>query len=291
MFIAAGILASTWLTGCLAEPSPEPQLTTPGVPAEESLSTATPTLLPTLSSTPVLGGLPTPQPAASVPPSNPCDHLLWPLGRSGATWTYRLITLAEETEIVLASNVTSEGVTLTAHGQTSRMYCGDASIAGLPPLPVAHPELGFGVVGINPVGDYLPAPAYLLPLGHVTGWDQELDAGGAIRLPFVEGGEALPVLGGKLVLIQEAGALETIRVPTGEFLALPVHQDVFLDLQLQFPDGAAHNTIVSATVRHYYVEGVGLIKVSYDGGMVSTSDGAWPLEGGAVLELVDVSLP
>ena len=100
---------------------------------------------------------PTPMPVTPVSAPGPCEHLLWPLV-DGASWTYRLTTPEGEQTIELAASVGDVGATLTADGESRQMICGEGALAGLPPLPVAHPALGTGLTGGNPRGDLLPAP-------------------------------------------------------------------------------------------------------------------------------------
>ncbi len=235
---------------------------------------------------------PTPAPTPIAPQGEPggCEHLLWPL-RDGASWVYRLAAGGEVRDIVLTTSVGPTGATLTADGQERALICGEDMLAGLPPLPLGHPGLGPGITASNPIGEYLPAPARLLPLGQPANWDQEGAASGMIRLPIGSGDDWLPITGGKVVLIQSTLELESVSVPAGDFLALPVQQDVLLDVQVQLADGAMENVLISAAARQYYAEGVGLVLARYDGGTVSTSAGAWPLEAGLSLELVSWSLP
>ncbi len=234
-----------------------------------------------------------PEPAAPTDSSGlvtgPCEHLLWPL-RDGATWSYRLSTPSETMDLTLTASVNNDGATLTVDGQTAAMYCGAGALAGLPPLPAGDPELGSGVTGVNPSGDYLPSPGTLLPLGQIAEWDQQLDAGGTILLPFA-GSQPLPITGGRLVLVNETSAQETITVPAGDFLVLPVRQDVFFDVQVTQPDGSQAGIIINASAHAYFAEGVGLIRINYEGGTISSQDGAWMLNGGSTLELTGTSLP
>ncbi len=259
------------LTACLSQPAPTPNVI---------YITATPAM--TLSPTP-------PQVAAPDTERSPCEHLLWPL-RDGASWTYEMVAPEGITELTLTSAVGEFGVTLAVDGQERSLICGEDALSGLPPLPVGHPGLGREIVGQNPAGSYLPTPALLLPFGQPATWDQESDAAGTINLPF-PGGESAPIVGGKIVLIQQTQELATVSVPAGEFLSLPVRQDVLFDLQVQLPGGTAESVLISVAARHYYAEGVGLVRANYDGGTVSTQGGAWPLEAGLELRLVRIDIP
>lgn len=274
------------LSACVAPPETIPPT-----------STLAPSAIPETPAPPAPADTPPAEPPTPVPASTPvsapgpCEHLLWPLV-DGASWTYRLTTPdGGEQAVELAASVGDVGATLTAGGEARQLICGEGALAGLPPLPVAHPALGTGLTGTNPRGDLLPAPAVLLPLGQPAGWDMELDAGGVIALPGPEGSATLPVTGGRLVLIHETGELETVSTPAGDLLALPVQRDALFDLQVQAEDGSTRSVIVSASSRLYYAEGVGLVRVEYLGGMVSTEEGAAPLDPGARLELAAYDLP
>lgn len=284
------------LAGCLAPPADIPPTSTlppspPTLPAEGPTGEAAPdtgeTNIPAITGT--TG--PTADPRATLRAPGPCEHLLWPL-RDGATWTYRLLSPdGGETSIDLVARVGETGATLSSEGRTAALICGDGVLAGLPPLPAAHPDLGRRLAGANPTGALLPAPSVLLPLGQPTGWDLEVDAGGELAIPGEAGATVLPVTGGQMVLIHETGELQHVAVPAGEFLALPVMRDVLLDARLQGADGSEQSAIVSASSRLHFAEGVGLVRVEYLGGIVSTAGGATPLEPGMVLELVAYNLP
>lgn len=283
--IPMAALTCLLLAAC-AVVEPAPQLIAPDIP------TVTPSPLPpTLTPTPVPTGVlatlpPTPTP---IPTPGPCSHLLWPL-RSGAVWSYRLTLANGSVDLTLSAAEADGSMMLTSSvGFSGLLYCGGGTLAGMPPLPVGHPDLGFGVTGINPAGDYLPAPASLLPLGQPATWDQELDAGGTIVLPF--SADPLLISSGKIVMISSTQALTTLNVPAGDFLALPVRQDVFYDITVALPDGSSQSVIISASSMLYYAEDAGLLKVTYEEGTISTPSGAWTLAPGPVLELLSVTWP
>lgn len=264
--IAALLALPLALAGCAGEP-PAP---------------ATPNVVYVTATPPVI--------AADAPASDsPCTHLLWPLD-AGNQWTYRLTTPNASTEQALRAELAPSGAVVLASGLDARpMICGEDALAGLPPLPVGHPALGAGVLGANPSGSLLPAPAVLLPLGQPASWDQQLDAGGTIQLP--PNGEAVPIASGTVVMVHDTMPLETVEVPAGSFLALPVEQEVLFDLQVQRSGGVSEAVLISASARLYYAEGVGLVRADYLGGTVSAAEGAWPLPGGTTLALSAVSVP
>jgi hypothetical protein len=275
LFVAA--LLSLTVSGCLPRATP-----------------AAPTII-YVTATPAEAALPTPEPpeqeaAAPVEGDDACAHLLWPL-RDGATWTYQLTDPGGTTTIELMADVGEFGVTLRANGQERTLICGEGALAGLPPLPPGHPALGGGITASNPSGDLLPSPAILLPLGQPAAWDQELEVGGTIPIPIDDNAGALPISTGKVAFINETAELETITVPAGAFLTLPTRQDVFFDVEVAQPSGAAQNVIISLSTWTYYAEGVGPVLIQYDGGIASTQEGTWALEPGPVLELVNYSIP
>ena len=283
--LLAAILVGLPMAACAVE-EPTPQLI--ALPTSAATSTPAP---PTATATPVPTAViaTLPPTATPLPTPGPCSHLLWPL-REGAAWTYRLTTPTGSSDVTLMVSAVDAGATLiTSTGQMAVLYCGVGALAGLPPLPIGHPDLGFGLTGLNPSGDYLPAAATLLPLGQPVTWDEELDAAGEVILPF--SATPLAVSGGKIVLISEAQALTSISVPAGEFLALPVRQDVFFDITAALPDGSSQHVVISATITAYFAEDVGLIGITYAGGAISAPIGAWPLAAGATLELLSFSIP
>ncbi len=275
LFVVA--LLSLTISGCLPRATP-----------------AAPTII-YVTATPAEAALPTPElpeqvEVAPVEGGDACAHLLWPL-RDGAAWTYQLAEPGGTTAIELAADVGEFGATLRANGQERTLICGEGALAGLPPLPPGHPALGNGITTSNPSGDLLPTPAILLPLGQPAAWDQELEAGGTIPIPIENDAGALPISTGKIAFVNETAELETIGVPAGEFLALPVRQDVFFDLEVTRPSGATQNVIISLSTRTYYAEGIGPVLIHYDGGIASTQEGTWALEPGPVLELVSYTIP
>ena len=280
------------LSGCLVSTPQDPTPTLFVLP-----TLAPPTDPPTPESvSPENGIILTPTPLfgdatiASIGDHEPgiCEHLLWPI-LDGAAWTYRFTGDNSSTDLTVTATVDEFGATLSGGGNVSRMLCGDGSLAGLPPFPAAHPALGMNVSGNNPSGSFLPSGAVLLPLGQPAQWDMDVEAAGAIRIAQIAGDTALPINGGKIAVIQSAQPLETIVVPAGEYLALPVKQDVLMDLQVQTEGITVESIIVSATVTMYFVEGVGPVRVEYAGGTVSSPSGAWSLPAGSTLELLDTS--
>jgi hypothetical protein len=256
------------------------------------------------ASTPSSSTVPSPpeQPATALVPEptsaevglagetvGPCDHLLWPL-RDGASWTYQF---ADGSQITLTSRVTGAGALLTVGEQSGLLNCLDGALAGLPPGPfgTGHPTLGYGLQGLNPSGSFLPAPALLLPLGTSSNWDMGVDAAGTILLSGLGQSASLPVLGGKIVFYSVAEPPETITVLAGTYHALPVSQQVFYDIEVSLPDGSRQQAIVSTSARLYFVERLGLAKIVFEGGVVSTPAGTWELESGLVLELVSYAIP
>lgn len=279
------VLVGLLITACTVEEA-APRLIAP--PTLAATSTPVP---PTATVTPVPTAViaTLPPTATPLPTPGPCSHLLWPL-REGAAWTYRLTTPTGTGDVTLMVSAVDAGATLiTSTGQMAVLYCGVGALAGLPPLPIGHPDLGSGLTGLNPSGDYLPAAATLLPLGQPVTWDQELDAAGEVILPF--SATPLAIASGKVVVISEAQALTSVSVPAGEFLALPVRQDVFFDVTVTLPDGSSQHVVISAAATAYFAEDVGLIEIAYAGGAISAPIGAWPLAAGATLELLSFAIP
>lgn len=222
-------------------------------------------------------------------PTGPCDHLLWPL-RDGASWTYQA---TDGSQVTLTSAVTGAGVLLSAGEQSGLLNCLNGALVGLPPGPfgLGHPALGYGLQGLNPSGSLLPAPALLLPLGTSSNWDMGVDAAGTILLAGIAQGAPLPVLGGKIVVYSSTQTPDTISVPAGSYSTLPVSQQFFYDIEIGLPDGARQQAVISTTAHLYFVERLGLIKIVFEGGTVSTPTGTWALESGLALELVSYTIP
>ncbi|MBN1121301.1 MAG: hypothetical protein JXJ17_09485 [Anaerolineae bacterium] len=230
---------------------------------------------------------PTAVEAAPGEVSGVCNHLLWPLHDS-AEWRYQLSTAEGTSEIILSSIAIEDGAFLYAGDYEASILCQDNAIIGLPPLPSGDPSLGMGITGSNPIGNYLTYESELLPLGQPAWWDIQMNAGGTINLPEGLGGT---ITSGSIVLVHETEQLENVTVPAGTFLALAIKQDALFDLQLQLADGSAARVLINTAARIHYAEGAGPVRVSYLGGMISTNGSAIPLEGGATLELVGVTIP
>jgi hypothetical protein len=118
-----------------------------------------------------------------------------------------------------------------------------------------------------------------------------VDAAGTILLPWVEPGASLPVLGGKIGLYSSAQPPDTITVLAGTYSVLPISQQIFYDIEVGLPDGTRQRAVISTTAQLYFAERLGLIKVIFEGGTVSTPAGTWALESGPVLELVSYTIP
>jgi hypothetical protein len=227
-----------------------------------------------------------PTPAGAIP-SSVCNHLLWPL-HDGAEWHYRINTAEGTSEITLSSIAIEDGAFLYVGDYEASILCQNNAIIGLPLLPLGDPSFEMGITGSNPIGDYLTYESELLPLGQPAWWDIQMNAGGTISLPEGLGGT---ITGGSIVLVHETEQLENVTVPAGTFLALAVKQDALFDLQLQLGDGSFERVLINTAARIHYAEGAGPVKVSYLGGMISTTGTSIPVEGGSTLELVGVTIP
>src|SRR5690606_11100419 len=139
--LLAAVTLALVLSACVAPPESIPPTATLAPSATPEVPTPTLSAPAEIAPTPEP---PTPMPVTPVSAPGPCGHLLWPLV-DGASWTYRLTTLEGEQPIELAASVGDVGATLTADGESRQMICGEGALAGLPPLPVAHPALGTGL--------------------------------------------------------------------------------------------------------------------------------------------------
>jgi hypothetical protein len=221
-----------------------------------------------------------------------CDHLLWPL-QDGAIWQYRLTDPTGSTELTLRADTQPGGMMLALADRTSSLNCVDGALVGLLPglLGSGHPTLGGDVMGTNTRGSLLPPLADLLPLGTPTAWDMEIDLSGSIWLPLGGSLAPTPIMAGRQVLFHESGELSPLTVAAGSYLALPVQQDIFYEIEVLDTGGNPIPVLISTTTQLYYVEGLGLVKAVYQGGTISAPSDAWPLEPGPVLELVSIAQP
>ncbi|GAB4470334.1 MAG: hypothetical protein Kow00124_06440 [Anaerolineae bacterium] len=222
--------------------------------------------------------------------TGPCENLLWPL-RDSARWTYSLTDPSGTREVTLESRAADGGLTLLLNGASASLNCLEGAIAGLPPTPLAgHPALGTGLIGVNPIGELLPDAGMLIPLGTPQTWDVEMDAAGMVLLPDA-GSTPLPVTGGKIVIVSSTSPLAPITTLAGSFNTLPITQQGFFDLAVTRPDGTADRALITTGTQLYFSEGVGLVKVAFTGGSISTPGGVYPLEAGLNLELTAVQIP
>ncbi len=228
--------------------------------------------------------------ATSSEHTDPCAHPLWPL-YNGTVWTYNLSGVAHPKHLVFTATTTDTNIALVVNDQASLFNCTDGAIVDLPPGPVGHPDLGDGIDGINSLGSYLPTPSQILPLGTPAAWDLELEPTGVIVLPFNGVLTSLPIVRGKLVLFHTTGGLTTVNVPAGDYTVLLVQQNIFFDIQVHTPNSTMQNVVISTVATLYYAAGLGLVRVDYQGGSVSTQEGGWLLQDGARLELLSVEFP
>lgn len=238
---------------------------------------------------------PAPSPLAQVPSATPianrpggCEHPLWPV-RDGTIWTYQLTTATGTSEYALAVTVGEQGTQLYAGQTSSLLTCVDGAISGLLPGLVGHPALGPAITGTNPRGALLPAPDQLSPPGAAVWWDQEVMAGGMITL--LDQAAPIAITGGRIVTFSQAGAVVPVDVPAGSYSALEITDDIFFEIEVAAADGTRQNVLINTRSFRYFAEGIGLIRVTFEGGSISSADGAGTLEPGAKLELVAVYLP
>jgi hypothetical protein len=223
---------------------------------------------------------------------NLCLHPLWPL-QNGASWTYQLTDTAgaPQSQLTLEAAVGEGRVILTMEGHSSALTCGDGSLNGLPPLPVGHPDLGYYAGGENPQGPFLPEPGLLMPLGTPATWDMEIRPTGTIWLPQDGESQQVSILDGRLVIFNQSSSLEPVSVPAGSFPSLAVTQNVFFEIRVALPDGAEQSVLINTQVQVYYAEGIGLVKILYQGGTISMPESAWTLPTGPTLELASFAMP
>jgi len=76
-------------------------------------------------------------------------------------------------------------------------------------------------------------------------------------------------------------------------MSLPIYQDIYYEITVQMPDSTQKQVLISVGVQEYYVERMGLIKVIFEGGTISTEDSSITanLNPGTSLELPEFSLP
>ena len=76
-------------------------------------------------------------------------------------------------------------------------------------------------------------------------------------------------------------------------MSLPIYQDIYYEITVQMPDSTQKQVLISVGVQEYYVERMGLIKVIFEGGTISTEDSSITanLNPGTSLELLEFSLP
>jgi hypothetical protein len=271
---------------------------------DTGLASPTPTLflLPTVAPTDV--GLGSPTPISPVPqfeltptqsvatPAGPCDHLLWPLV-DGASWDYHVTSMdGAQSEVRLESKNLGDGIDLTLGSDTSHLNCIDGAVIGVPPgiLGSGYPTLGGAVSATNPRGSLLASEDTILSMG--VPWDLEADPTGSILLPIPEP-TALPITGGRYVIFSTPGPQETVGVPAGTFVTLPIHRDIYYEITVQMPDLIEKKVLINVATQEYYAERVGLVKVMFEGGAISTEDGSITanLDPGASLELEQFKLP
>lgn len=255
------------LTACQPDSSAEPGLITPDAPVIVLTETPIPVVPTGLSLADLRGE---------------CENLLWPL-RQGMSWEY----LSSRGETVsLAVGEEEGGITLVTPLAMTRMNCLETALAGLPPAPfTAHPDLGVGLIGSGSVGFFLPDAGTLSPYGSMQNWTAEVTPAGQIFLAALGYDQPLAIMGGRIALISSTGALETVSTPAGSYRALPVSQQTFLDLRVIAPDGSEMQVLITLTGRLYFSEGVGLVRMEYTGGTIST-----PGLTGAITEAVSYDL-
>lgn len=259
----------------------------PGAPAP---SPQTPSLTPTQS--------PSVEPPPTILPPGPCDHLLWPM-LDGASWRYDL-SLPDGSSQPLTLSVTLAGDSVSLLSDTGSgpvahaITCAPDGFYGSPGPLVGHPALGEGLTLSSPDAPFLPSADKLLPLGAQASWDARYVAGGVMLLPQ-EGLRVVQVsvTGGEVVVYASTQALESVTTAAGTFNALAVEQTTLFNVQVATGEGAAGVIFGDAPSRLYWVEGVGPVRLDFEGGMLSNtlSGETIPLPSGIRLDLVEFHLP
>ncbi|MGF1507316.1 MAG: hypothetical protein GYB64_18375 [Chloroflexi bacterium] len=219
----------------------------------------------------------------------PCDHRYWPL-RDGATWTYTISGRPDLTgEVTLSTrSVDAQTAQLLTGEYAAEVTCTGGAIVGLPPglFGAGHPDLAADLQATSVNGQFLAAPESLIAAEAGTTWDHELDPTGAIGLPINGQPESTPVRGGKMVVFDRLLGREQVATPAGTFDALAIQSEVFYQMQVPGTE-----VVISTTVVWYFAEVVGPVRLDFQGGTVSSPEGAWPLDGGIQLLLNAVTLP
>jgi hypothetical protein len=279
-WLAAGLLLASLTCACAAaDTSPTPTLfvfpTLPGALEGSALP-------------PDFALTPTQNIAAT---QSVCEHLLWPL-RNGASWIYRYTDPSgAQEELTLQSTIAVDGVQLIIGTSTSHMNCIDGALAGLPPgwLGSGHPALGGGVTGINPAGAFLASEDAILSFEGL--WQLDIAPSGTILLPL-PAATPVQVSSGKMFVYSVPLPSESVTVPAGNFVALPIEQDFLYEITVTLPDGSSRDVFINTKVRQYFVERVGLVRVDFAGGTISSEDGSISgvLDSGGTLELIATSI-
>jgi hypothetical protein len=232
-------------------------------------------------------------PTQSIPATQSvCEHLLWPL-RDGASWTYRYTEPSGAQQVIIfESTVVLDGVQLSIGAASSHMNCIDGALAGLPPdwLGSGHPALGSGVTGINPAGAFLASEDAILSFEGL--WQLDITPSGTILLPL-PATTPTQISGGKMYVYSRPLHSESTTVPAGTFATLPVQQDFLYDITVTLPDGTTHDVFINTSVMQYFVERIGLARIEFLGGTISSDDGSISgiLDSSGTLELVSYSIP
>lgn len=241
--------------------------------------------------------LPTDAPLPTIVQPGACEHLLWPVV-DGALWEYQLSRQDGTTQnLTLTATVAGESADLLfdmGGGPQSNVFtCTPEGLYGALRGILGHPDLGPGLMLAEPDSPFLPSPDQLLPLGMQVSWNAQYRAGGMLTLASAQGPVEVSVTGGDVALVATANPLESITTLAGTFNALPVEQSMLFNLQVTTGQGGTGAVFGDAYSRHYWAEGVGLVRVAFEGGTLSSTLEGAPisLTPGVTIELVSYEIP
>ncbi|MFQ5615460.1 MAG: hypothetical protein ACE5GO_03255 [Anaerolineales bacterium] len=290
------------------DPTPTPVLTSTPEPPSASPTTkpATPTTTAPTETADIVPDTSTPLSASASTPASlgPCGNVLYPMVLDNQ-WRYEITSEGETSRLTFNVSAVDENTatlqTLTLEtGMTSEttVECEDSTILNLP-----LSSLGFlfgdveGDVELTYVsGVFAPSRQTFLDNDWNYTWESEYVASGGFT--FVDEGDVITVTLQDSPLYmtwQTAGAgdetFEAIEVQAGTFpQAIKITRETTFDFTITFEEeGITGNVQATLIYNHtlWYEPFVGLLKQQSDQASIRIGAGTFPIEAGAVVELVE----
>ncbi len=274
--LISSAVATILLTGCSTfAPAPTPWI----IPITATPESAE--AIEELGESESVGNLPTDLPGTD----GGCGHILWPLA-DGRSWQFRDVNTGEGVSLS-SQQVTDGSFSLGFDRQAAPIGCTDGTLTGLPPsYLLTHPALPGMLSTQNAQGALLLDPGQLLPYSTTAAsWDYQADIRGTIQIE----GANVTISEGRFVTVFTQQGITPVNLESGEVSGVTIAFQTFMEINGYSGIDENGPLLIQTSGQLVFAEGMGLIQVSYNNGLIARASGNTLLPGGTMLRLVTVS--